>query len=231
MIHLFHGDDIYASRSELGEIKKSRQNHEIVQLDGKRATMTDLIQATESTSLFNDSRLVIVENIFCRQFNRKSKELGAFIAWIKALPETVEIIFWEEKELSKGVINEMPKKSDIALYRPDRKLFQLVDTIKPNNTAKLLQLLNNCLNTDPIELIFALILRQMRLLIMAKDLHKNLPAVSPWQASKIQIQSALYSKDYLLQLYRQLLRIDTSIKSGTSPFDLTQCVKLFLIEL
>ncbi len=231
MLHVFHGNNVVASRKELHSWREKYLTQEIVNLNGKTVTATDLVQATESTSLFGTERLVIVENIFSVQYVRKSKEVEKFVGFLKAIPGHIRVIFWEEKEISKSILSLMPKNTDIALFRPDRQIFTLVESLKPGNTQKMLELYRVCLSLDSPEMIFTMVVRQIRILLMSKDLGKNLPDLSPWQISKVYSQAPLFTQAKLLYLYRNSLDIDIRMKTGSAAFDLTKELELFLIDM
>lgn len=231
MLHLFHGDHVCQSRKELGTWREKYTDREIVNLDGKTATITDLIQATESASLFGTMRLVIVENIFSKQFARKSKEMEKLVAFLKHIPPEIQLIFWEEKELSKNIIRQLPRSADVALFNPQRQIFALVESMRPGNSSQSLELFHRCLKNDSAELVFAMIVRQLRLMIMNKDVGKGIPDLSGWQITKISDQAHFFTSGQLLRLYRKMLEIDIAIKTGNTVYDLTGSLELFLIDI
>lgn len=230
MVHLFHGDLQEASRRELDSVRQKFAGKEVVVLDGKILTLTDLIQATDSTSLFGSDRLVIVEKLFSK-LKPKSSQLESIINFIRQIPASCEIIFWEDKELSKTIVSLIPKGTDIALFRPDRNVFAFVDSITTKNISESLHLFDETLKNDSPELIFTMLVRQLRYMIMIKDIGKNIPELSPWQASKFARQADHFSFSELIKLYEKLLDIDIRVKTSSGPFDLTQEIKLFLMTI
>ncbi len=230
MIHLFHGEQTENSRNELATLKEKFRGAEIIIIDGKTATVTDLKQATEAGTLFGDLRLIIVENLLSRRLNKKSSDADEISQWLTQLPTSFELVFWEEKELGKTILGILPKQTDIALFKPDRTIFTFVDKLRPNN-EQLLGQLSEALGHDSAEMMFAMVVRQFRLLIMAKDLDKNNLGLSPWQAGKLTKQAAYFTLPQLIDLYQQLLDIDVKIKTGTTPFNLEKELELFLIKL
>src|SRR3989344_2434499 len=220
MIHLFHGENIVVSRKEMQLLKEKNRQKELVLLDGKKMSITEFIQATESTSLFGSQRLVIVENAFSRRFNAKSKELPSFLLQVKRIPPETEVLFWEEKELGKTVLSGLPRSTDIALFKPDRYVFTFTEAIKPKNTAQLLVLFDKACQKDAVEMVFAMLVRQFHYLIMIKDLGDRIAELSPWQAKKFATQAQYFSYPQLVALYEHLLEIDVKIKTGQTPFTL-----------
>lgn len=231
MLHLFHGDQIEASRQELHILRQQFKKAEVVELDGKTMTDTDFVQATEATSLFGGDRLVIIENLFTKQIAKKKELLEKYALLIKALPKETDVVFWEEKELGKTILSIFPKSTDFALFKPDRLIFTLMDAIRPNNTLQLVDLMNSAVLKDAPELIFTMLVRQFRYLLMVKELGKQIPELSPWQASKFARQAQFFDLKHLVTQYRKLLEIDVKIKTGETPFSLTEEMRLFLIQI
>jgi len=82
------------------------------------------------------------------------------------------------------------------------------------------------------EVIFAMIVRQWRLLLIASDLGKpGLSKMAPWQIHKILKQARNFTFKKLFISYRQLLSIDIKIKNGKSPYSLEQLLDIFLLSL
>lgn len=228
MLHLFHGEKTDLSRRELSLLREKYPKDEVVELNGKVMSVTDYKQATESASLFGMDRLVIVENLFSR-ITKRGAELESFLPVILATPVSCEVVFWEEKEIGKTVINKLPRQLDIALFRPDRILFSFLESLKPGQTKLLLDQFEVILKSEATELIMAMLARQLRYLIIVKDLGKRTTELTPWQLSKFMRQTEYFSQEDLLKLYRQLYDIEVKVKTGVTPLSLTQELKLFLI--
>ncbi len=231
MIHLIHGEALVASRNELSELKKRYAEAEVVVFDGRTLTPTEFIQATQSTSLFALRRVVVVENLFSKRLNKAKDEKEQFIKLIGEISEEIVLILWEEKELAKTVLFKLPKNTDTALFKPHRIIFKFVEAIQPGYTGELIDLFEECVRVDREELIFVMLVRQVRYLIMAKDLGRALPDLSSWQISKIMKQGDFFTTRELYNLYHKLYDIEVRIKTGSSPFSLTQELKLFLISV
>src|SRR3989344_3864869 len=151
MIHIYHGDQTTASRQELSELKAKFSAQEVITLDGKTVSLTELTQATESTSLFNDKRLVIVENFLSRRLTKKSSEAKVIEKWLTSIPPETELVFWEDKEIGKTILSLFPSKTDRAVFKMDRSLFKLVEAIRPGKTLELVNTLNESLLHDPAD--------------------------------------------------------------------------------
>lgn len=231
MIHIIHGEFSEGSRRELAKLREKFSAYEIIQLDGKSVTQTDIVVATESESLFATKRLVLIER-FLSQFNaKKAHEVSRLKQQIERLPKDVEIVFWEEKEISRTILALFPKDTDIALFKPDRSLFSFVEALRPGNNHTLIGLYQTSLRVDSPEMIFAMLVRQLRCLIMAKEMGKGIPKISPWQAGKLTKQAEFFSDTQLHELYRKLLNIDVKIKFGLSAYNLEEALKIFVLSM
>jgi len=229
MIHIYHGEQTTASRKELTELKAKFSSQEVITLDGKTVSLTELTQATESTSLFNDKRLVIVENFLSRRLTKKSSEAKVIEKWLTTIPDTAELVFWEDKEIGKTILSLFPAKTDRAVFKIDRLLFKLVESIRPGKTLELVTTLNESLRHDPAEFVFAMFVRQFRNLIIVKDLGTQASGMPSWQAGKLKRQAEYFSLPQLLSHYGQLLAIDDTIKRSNTPLSLDKELELFLL--
>lgn len=230
MIYLLHGESTVASRTELGQLREKFKNHEVVIFDGKTVTPTQLLQATQSTSLFGTNRLVVVENLFSKRLAKKSTDIVDFAYVLSQLDTSQEIIFWEEKELGKKMLELLPAKTDRALFRPDRSLFAFVDGLKPGDGRHMLPLFERTLEKDAPEIVFALLVRQCRLLLMVKN-GQTPEELAPWQTRKFHLQATHFTLPQLLALYKRLFEIDVKIKTGGTPFTLREELQTLLATL
>ena len=92
MIIILHGDHQVESRNRLLELKSqaSELNKEIITLDGALIELTDLIQSLEATSIFNEQKLVIVENLLSnlRTGTKRDGIIGYLIKAPWVIPDT-----------------------------------------------------------------------------------------------------------------------------------------------
>ena len=151
MITVLHGDNTVVSRQALNNIISSFKG-EIITLDGKSLDVTDFAQVSRSGAMFEQKRLVIIENFF--SFNKKSRLDFAQI--------DSDLIFYESKKLSPTSI-PIIKDARIQEYKADPIIFKLVDNIRPGNGKNLILVYRQCLKTSEPEFIFAMIIRQLRL--------------------------------------------------------------------
>lgn len=228
MIILLHGDNIEASRNELNRLKGEARGKEIRSLDGRNVNATSLTQALQSSSLFGGTTLVIIENLFGR-LGRKIKLIEELAGKINAEAGNADIILWEDKEVGTTVIKGLGK-AQIRPFKTPVLIFQFLDGIKPGNVKFLLELLPKVLVHEPAELLFAMIVRRVRQLIMLRD--NVIPeGLQGWQASRLTTQAKSFTMDKLISMQKQLLEIEYSTKTGATPFNLTQHIERVLINL
>jgi len=232
MFTILHGDNILASRKALEMTKKMARDKEIIVFDGKKVSLTDLKQALEARSLFGQEKLVIVENLIStKQKNQTTKQSNNILRYLKNLSPNVDLILWERKKIDGRVLTPF-KNARVQLLKTPAAIFKFLESIQPDNQRLMLSLLENCTKTDPIELIFYMIIRQFRQLLLVKDLgKKGVSRMAPWQYAKLTNQGNCFTLDKLLKIYKELLKIDYQQKTGQAAFDLKRTVELFLINL
>lgn len=152
----------------------------------------------------------------------------------------------QENEIAKLVMFRSDAQTisaeDVALLCPyvaEASIFDLVDAIGNRNARQAALLLQHKLNegTDPFYL-FAMLVRQFRLLIQVKEAAGNgasVPEISktlklhPFAAGKLNQQCHGFSLPQLEQIYAHLLDVDVGVKTGQA--DMTTSLHLFIAAL
>jgi len=81
-------------------------------------------------------------------------------------------------------------------------------------------------------MIFFMITKHLRLLILASDLgKKGLKNMPPWRQGKLVSQGNQFGLDKLLNTYKRLLKIDCQQKTGKTPFSLSSQLDLLIASL
>jgi DNA polymerase III delta subunit len=228
MMTIIHGDNIFASREELNKFKNLKDQKEVIYFEGNKLTLTDIIESAESQSFFGGDKRIIIENIL--SLKSKDKKRDEIITYLTKFPEENDCVIWENKELTKTILSKFPK-AKILLFKLEKQLFRFLDSIKPNNGNVTLPLFHTVLKSDAPELIFFMMVRQFRHMILLKNKSTFLDGISPWQEQKIRGQASNFTHEQLIKLYNSLEEIDYSIKSGKSAMDLTGRLDMFLVTL
>jgi hypothetical protein len=228
MITLLHGDNIEASRNELLKLK-SQHIEEVREISGKNCTETILAQAVESHSLFDTPITIIIEQLF-GPLGRKVKQAEVYTNILKKADPTVTILLWESKELGKEILGLFGSKIEVQLFTYPKILFTFLDSLKPNNTKTLIQLIIDLLKHEPAELLWNMCLSRIRTLISISS--GITPAkMQTWQVGRLTNQSRSFTMDKLLDIYQKMLTMEYAQKSGMSPFSSSEMLVQWITEL
>jgi hypothetical protein len=210
---LIHGDHQSKSRQELvNQIAKAKLAGitDIVSLDGKSVSLTDIIQTLESNSLFGEiKRLTILENLFRR---RSKTELNDIIEYLTSLTD-VHLILWEDKLLSATQTKPLSQFRKLAFPLP-KVIFKLTDSFTPNtNLTNLLKLLQTACDSESAEFVLIMLARQLRLHIQGKN------------------RGPRYDETTAIRLHHQLAEIDYKNKTGQLSLDLKSELVNWIVEV
>lgn len=228
MNYLLHGNNIVASRKELvGLIDKAKEEGlEIVRLDGRKVLADELVQPLESTPMLAKGRLLVLEN-----FLSQGKKTSTLINQIEKSKPSHQLIFWEPKSVTAPTLKKLVKLNlRVQEFKIPPLVFRFLDSLAPGNSRYNLQLFHQTIEVESVEIVFYLLARQVRLLILAKDgqIDSQVPS---WKANKLFRQAESFEEKQLLKLYRRLLEIDFSQKSGRATLPLSSQLDLLLASL
>jgi len=224
---VIHGDNLLASRQKLAEeinFFSAQPGAEIIELNGNNLGLTDLIQAVESGTLFGNKRLIVIEKLF----SGKSKDRQKTFAYLKKI--TQEVIVWEDREIDGRTLTTF--KTKILLFTIPSSLFQLLDSFFPGNYRISLLLLHKTLQTEAAELIFFMLVRHIKNLIIAQDpLSVKDLKIPEWRLKKQISQARMFGLEKLIKIYKDLLLIEWSIKNGKTKLSLRAQLDLFFASI
>jgi len=214
MLILLHGDDISQSQDALHLLRVDQD--EIVNFDGKRVLLEEIKQASESLSLFGEKRLIIIENLFSKS---SKDDLKTIVSYLSDLKSDYDIIIWEGKLVSKRETNKLGKKWQIKDFSIPKIIFTLMESVWPKNNMKMLELVSKAREYKVSdEFIFLMLVRQIRMLILAKD--NGLTGMPFWMAGKFSKQAGYFETEALILLYKKLLAIDIKQKTGRGAYNM-----------
>ena len=223
---ILHGDNTLDSRQRLRELKEvfaKNSGTQVIEFKGNRLSLTQLIQATQGNSLFGFDRLVVIEKLFTGQTSQAKQKIIDFLK----KEGLKNLIVWEDKQIDGRKITSLRAK--VEVFRIKLSLFSFLDAFQPQAQKEKTRLFHQTLNDSPVELVFFLLAKRVAQLIIAKDSQgKDLESIAPWQKKKILDQAKQFSLSQLLWLYRQLLLIESSQKTGKSKLGLDWQVDLLL---
>ena len=257
MLIIVHGDDIVASRKYFTDLKDKHVGAH--SFDGASVTLTDLAQIFEGGGLFEDSKTVFIEQLLTKKTRgRKTKtseptELDAILAYFDKHASLHTIILWENKEIEKGVILGF-KTAEIKIFRLPQTLFLFLDNIKRGNGKILVKLFHQTIANTETEMVFFMLVRQIRLLlaltpslrgpkqpspneiatlptVARNDAIDEIKRMQPWQKTKLQKQAASFTPEELKQIYHKLFQIEVGQKTGSLSLPVRSAIDFLLLDI
>jgi len=214
---IIHGEDTVSARNRLNDLIETAQAKGLglKRLTAKDLDLTTATQVLEAATLFGETPLIVIEGLFSLT---KSKNKDNLISFISGYQDR-EIILFEDKTVSPTTLKPFPK-AKAHEHKPAAIIFTFLDSLRPGAAAKSLKLLGDLESArQPAELIFAMLIRQVRLLIQAGQ-PANLK-IAPWQKSRLTAQARLFGEERLLKLHGRLYHLDKDLKTGANPLDLS----------
>ena len=230
MITIVHGDDIAASRNYFISLKM--EGLDSVTMQGTLITLTDIIQAVEGSGLFSEGKHIFIEELLSKR--KAGKELNTIIECLISNEKENEIVLWESKDVTTAQLRHF-KNPIIKQFKVTKTIFQFVDSLKPHNAKNMMSLFHKTIEAEDVEYVFFMIVRQVRLLLAlsneGSEQIDEIKRMAPWQKSKLQKQSKLFTIDGLLSFYQKLFGVEYGIKTGNLSLPLVGTIDFLLIEL
>ncbi|MEP7167494.1 MAG: hypothetical protein ABI758_05960 [Candidatus Woesebacteria bacterium] len=225
---ILHGDDEIKTHTELARLvdEAKKRGVQILHIEAKGVTIPDLESSIGTQELFASEKMVIVDRLHSLP---KSKSKDELIEWIASQKSTtVHIVFVESKVLTPTQLKKFPE-SQALLFKLPGLLFHFVETLGIQSSSTLITTFHQVLNTQDVEFVFTMIVRQIRILIafVADGTYEG----PPFGRQKIQTQARSFSLDGLLSIHKKLLEIDTRQKTSRASLSLAQEIDLLLTEL
>lgn len=202
------------------------KNDEVIQLDGEKISLTDFVQASSNSSLFSGQTTIVIENLLSR---KKSKEVEGLWDFLKNYNGEAKLILWEKKSVGKILQRNLPIKTTAKEFKTPALIFKFVEQINPKFKSQALASMQQVLQQEPAEFIFAMIIRQIRSLLQIKL--DKIPAGAPWMLAKLKSQAANFSEDQLEKAYTKLYKIDKQIKTGSNHINLEWHLTYWLVNI
>jgi len=238
MLLIIHGDDLASSRKFF--LEQKQQYPDAVLLDGDRVSITDLTQIFEGGELFSDNKNVFIEQMITKKSRgrgRASKknpdEFSKIITYLETNASENTIVLWENKELERGALTAF-KTATIRPFKLPQTLFLFLDSFKPGNGPKLISLFHQTIETTEVEMVFFMLVRQLRLLLaVSEESNEPIDEVKrlTWQKSKLQQQASLFGAERIKELYEKLFSIELGQKTGALPNTILTSIDFFLLEI
>ena len=238
MLTIIHGSDTTQSRKYF--LDEKQKVKDAVLLEAEKVNLTDLTQILEGGGLFGETKYLFIEHLLTKR--KKSSDFKNILSYLEKSSDENFIVLWEGKELERGT-TYLFKKAVMRDFKLPQTLFQLLDAIKPGNGEMLIKLFHQTLETTETEMVFFMLVRQMRLLLALSNQNSKahdtrdtptideLKRMQSWQQGKLQKQANLFELDHLLALYDRLFHIEVGQKTGKLNSSLISTIDFFLLEV
>lgn len=241
---IIHGENTIKSRDKLTSLVQAARaaKLDVLRLLGKELTLAVLEEAFAASSLFGTDKIIVIEELHSLPKSGKKEQLIAAVGeqasiesqsgtGLVALGSTTlpAIILWEKRQLTPTMLKKFGKAQSEE-FKSSSVLFKWLDGfgVSRDKSGQLKEL-HQIYDQDGAEFLFAMLARQVRLLLSAKDDGQLKGA--PFIVTKLKKQAAAFGLEKLLQLHSQLLEIDRQQKTSATRLTLQQQLDLLVLSL
>lgn len=220
-ITLVHGEDIHASRKYYLDLCEKAKGSGFTISDISNQTNLDLGEKLTGQSLFEEKILFVHEKLK----NLTPKDLG----WLKEKSGKYngELFMWYEGDAPAKIIKSFPKGVNVKKFDLPKIIFNFLDSFYPGNCKNCLSLLSDLLESQPIELIFAMLIRHVRDLYWVSVDSQNPPSYQSWRIAKLKKQALHFTSAKLKRVINFASEAD--IKTKTSDGTLKEFLDLIMV--
>lgn len=215
MLKIICGQDTISSRQYFTDLKsRYRQQGFDIEVLSSNNFFQLRSWMGESIGLFGSRKIFFIENLF-KTIVKQNKRILKEISQIERDP-VIKLIDWEDglqaREIKTG-------RKNIREFKPPANIFHFLESVYPKNKRKFLSLLEKVGKDNDYYLIFFMLIKHTRNLILAKE--NQLPDnLQDWQKRKLLKQSHRWQLEKLISFYQSLYRIDIRTKTSQTPFSL-----------
>jgi DNA polymerase III delta subunit len=226
---IIHGENTVLSRQALTEyIAVARQKElRVARVDAKSLDKIQLEEFLGHQSLFGDEQLLVIEELHSLPKSKRKEELIQFLG-----ENNGEIVLWEKKLLSATMLKKFPGCQSKE-FKLTSNLFKWLDTLTgqptPASSTTCISLFRQAVKNDGEVMCFTFLIRQVRLLLQAKE--NNFEGMAPFIVAKLRKQATTFSQEQLLKIHHRLLELDIAQKSSPSRLSLAAELELLMTEM
>lgn len=187
MIYIFHGDNQFDSRQALNKLLEQYTQYDQLKTDSKNIDLDRVNLFLQSSSLFAEKKVLIIENFF-------SANKSIIDKLIKVVKDSndIDLIIWQDKSLNATQLKTFPQ-SKVQLFALSNKLFGCLNAVRPKNLNGFIPLYKEVLKMGLYDLFLYLIKGNLR---------RQLTTYSKFDQTKVK------------NSYLQLIELDYQNKSG-----------------
>lgn len=227
MLTIIAGEDSIVSRNKLQSHKEKYKNENYSIQDVSASNVPDLLKNAEGvTDLFGQESIYVVETLSSKYKGREKTPFKEAVQDI-ARSTSIHLIDWESGKSAYEVSGLKRISTAFFEAKPEKSIFELLDACVPGNLSPFLNSVDQVSKTQDIGFIYALLCRHVRKLILASENALD-SKTAPWQRGKLKSQASVWDQLNLVKFYEGLARIDISMKTSSTPYDLRGSIELLV---
>ena len=227
---VLHGENIIASRQRLFELSAQAKhaNRQIYRWAGQQLKSIDLSQYLTDGELFGQPKLIIIEELHSGPAGKFRDRLLSNLRSYHN--DQIQVILWEKRLLPTTTLQKLPQ-AKIETFKISPLVFKWLDLLRGQHysTSTSLTMLHQALAQHQAGFIWAMLIKQIRLLIQVQT-HAPLK-LAPFRLTKLTAQARTFSLEQLLAHHHRLLTIDWRQKTSATSLSLEQELDLFCLSL
>lgn len=230
---VIHGDNKPQSRLKLLELitQAKNQGRDVVRVEAASLQLARLEEVLGASDLFGQPKTIVIEGLHSLVKSKKKDELiKATSSAVATLPDHIDVMLWESRSLTKTMLKQFSHAQEFE-FKVSSVVFKWLDSLSPAPATKTKQLtlFHQATDSEDEFMCLAMLIRQIRLLIQARDGGQLKGA--PFMITKLRSQANAFKLEQLLSAHTKLLEIDTHQKTSSSLLNLRQELDLFLLQL
>lgn len=225
MLTIVCGEDIQKARASFLALIESYKKKGFAIQSVSLTELPDVYKnATGVVDLFGQESVYIVDRLSSKYAGRAKTDFKDVVQAVSK-HTTFHLLDWEEGKSAYDLTSLKKLASTFIEEKPDKNIFQLLDSCYPGNLKQFVALLEEVDRTQDSMFMYTLIWRHIRKLILAREnaLDASTP---PWQRGKLAQQANHWEGKKLSSFYEGLIRIDLGMKSSTSTFDIKDSLEI-----
>ena len=227
MLTIIAGEDSITSRQKLQELKEQYKQKGYSIEAVSVSDIPDLLKNADGvTNLFGQEAIYVTENASSKYKGRTKTPYKEAIQLI-AKSTSIHLIDWESGKSAYDLSSFKKIATSFYEAKPAKNIFELLDACYPGNLVEFLKALAVVNATQDIGFIYILLCRHVRKLYLAAEGISDMKT-PPWQRGKLTFQAKKWDPKKLMKFYEGLARIDVSMKTSSTPYDLKESIELLV---
>ncbi len=217
-IYLIHGDNNLASYERLQEYVNKAKNKgwNVIIIENNDQNIIDVIR---SDTLFNIKKMIVI-----RKYALINNDI---LQYLNNEKDGMEFIIYHDNTIPVNFLNKLRNVKKNEEFRLSKYLWKFIENFYPKNVKNCLFYFHESLISDPVELIFSILVGQLKDLYLILYSENPLPYPS-WRVQKLKRQADFFGKEKIKMAIDSLSDIDIKVK--TSSANLKDELDLFIVR-